>query len=81
MSWKTKLDKYLTSSPPEDGFDGYCESIIDNFTDSFYEKNVEWVDQIDGQFNKWLQKIFYNKDLSPKKAAKLIERVFKIYKL
>ena len=75
------LDKYLTSGPPEDGFDNWSEDVCGHYiSDEFYNKNEAWFDEFNGQLNKWLNKL-YDNDLSPKDAAKIIERAFKLYRL
>lgn len=78
MNWKQSLDRYLTT-PFDDGFDSFAEMVIDKFSDEFYEANQEWIDSTDGQFNKWLEKLFYWH--KPDMASQIIERAFKFYKL
>lgn len=79
MDWKTSLDRYLTS-PPDDGFDGWAEDVLGNkITEDFYNKNEKWIDEYDGQCNKWLNELFYRRSKSPMEAAQIIERAFKIY--
>jgi hypothetical protein len=78
MDWKVSLDRYLTT-PPDDGFDGWCEDVIgNNITDTFYNENEKWIDEYDGQCNKWLNKLFYC-GKSPHEAAIIIERAFRIF--
>lgn len=78
MDWKIGLDRYLTS-PPEDDFDNWCEDVLGHkLSDSFYNANEEWVDDNNGQCNKWLNKL-YDKGKSPTEAAQIIERTFNIY--
>lgn len=69
------LDRYLTN-PPEDGFDSYCESVIEAVSDEFYERNQDWI----VSDYKWFEKLFH-KGIESELAAKIIERAFKIYKL
>ena len=77
MDWKVSLDRYLTMSP-DDGFDGWCEDVIGKITDAFYNENEDWINEYDGQCNKWLNELFWRgKDMT--EAAKIIERAFKIY--
>lgn len=78
MNWKISLDIYLTE-PPDDGFDGWCESSADFFTEKFYNDNQLWLDAYDGQCNKWLCELFYKKGKSPQDAAIIIERAFRRY--
>jgi hypothetical protein len=80
MSFSTDLDKYLTT-PYDDGFDGFADSVIENISDDFYEANEWWFDELNGQLNKWLNKAFYKGRLIPKDVAKIIERAFSIYKI
>lgn len=78
MKWKTSLDRYLTT-PPDDGFDGWCEDVICNFiTEDFYAANEDWIDEYDGQCSKWLDELF-GRDKSPQQAAMIIERAFKLF--
>jgi len=78
MDWKISLDKYLTT-PPDDGFDCWAEDVLGNqLSDSFYEKNEDWIDEYDGLCNKWLNKLF-NKEVPASDAAKIIERAFGMY--
>lgn len=78
MNWKVSLDMYLTS-PPDDGFDGWAEDLFDCFDDVFYNTNEKWIDEYDGVCNKWLNKLFYDKCVTPKEAAIIIQRAFKIF--
>ena len=71
MNWKQSLDRYLTT-PPDDCFDNWAESTIESLSEDFYKANEEWVDKSE-EFNFWLNELFYDFDLEPKKAAKLIE--------
>ena len=78
MDWKVSLDRYLTT-PPDDGFDGWCEDVLGNkITDTFYNENEKWIDEYNGQCNKWLNDLFRRgKDTT--EAAQMVERAFKIY--
>jgi hypothetical protein len=78
MNWKTSLDKYLTN-PPDNGFDFWCDKVIDHLSDEFYNLNENWIMEYDGQCNKWLNKLFKSKN--PEQAAKIIERGFGLFKL
>lgn len=72
MDWKIGLDRYLTQEP-DDSFDSYCECVIDSHDDLFYELNEDWINEYDGQHNKWLNDLF-KRDIPFKTATKLIER-------
>lgn len=77
MDWKISLDKYLTSEPSNDEYDGFCEMIIGNhITDEFYRKNEDWL--FSEQCDKWLNKL-YKKDIPLNYSALIIERAYKIY--
>jgi hypothetical protein len=80
MNWKINLDKYLTTEP-NDYFDSYCEDVYGNqFSNYFFETNEEWILDNDykSQCNVWLSRLF-NDGKSPKEAAIMIERAFKIF--
>lgn len=80
MSWKVSLDRYLTSGPDDDGFDNWCEAVIESISDEFYEKNEDWINKYGEVSNEWFNKIFKRKDyLTPKESAKLIERAHRLY--
>jgi len=73
------LDKYLTSGPPEDDFDNFCEDVLGHkISDEFYNKNEFWIDK--HQCQKWLNNLF-DKGKSSIESAKIIERAFYLYKL
>jgi len=75
--WKKSLDRYLTTEPSSD-FDDWCEKVIDKFSFAFWNSQEVWIDEYDGQCNKWLNKL-YQKQYEPQKAAEIIEKAFKIY--
>jgi hypothetical protein len=79
MNWKISLDKYLTT-PPHDGFDGWSEDACNKIADTFYDENEKWINEYDGQCNKWLNELF-RRGKSPTDAAKIIERAFKFNKI
>lgn len=79
MNWKISLDRYLTE-PPDDGFDNWVDKLLNHIPDDFYNENEAWFEDYDGQFNKWLNKLFYKKAKSPEQSARIIERAFKLYK-
>lgn len=77
MDWKDSLDKYLTTEP-DDGFTGWCESLIDKIPDSIYLENGYWFEDEIGLCNIWLNKLF-NKGMNYEYAANIIIRAFYIY--
>lgn len=80
MDWKISLDRYLTS-PPHDRFDDFCEDILANkISDEFYNKHEKWLDEYDGQCNKWLNSLF-KKENTTTESARIIERAYYLYKL
>ena len=42
MNLKESLDKWLTT-PPNEANDAYFDSLVDEFSDNFYEANEDWV--------------------------------------
>ena len=42
MDWKQSLDRYLTT-PPDDGFDDYCDAVIQAIDDKFFTANEKWI--------------------------------------
>lgn len=77
-NWKQSLDRYLTSEP-EDNFTPFCEQVDEAFSDEFYEKNESWISFQDGLCNKWLNKLYKTGDGDAEKAARIIERAYKLY--
>ena len=81
MSFETDLDKYLTT-PPDDGFDVFCEGVIEAISDSFFFKNDIWI--IEAELSAdWLEKLFIQNRLNANETfshcANVIERAFNIY--
>lgn len=76
-NWKKSLDNYLTREPSSD-FDDWYEKVVDGFSFAFWHSQELWIDEYDGQCNKWLNKLHQNQ-YEPQKAAEIIERAFKIY--
>ena len=73
MDWKQGLDKYLTS-PPDDEYDVWAEDVItDKISEKFYNENISWIEETDGQCDEWLNALF-RAGKSPEEAAKIIER-------
>lgn len=79
MDWKSSLDKYLTT-PPDDGYDGWYEQVIEILPDDFYEPNQDWLvtSSFDSQCNKWMWKMF-RKGHHPEQAGKILQRTFNLY--
>jgi len=42
MDWKQSLDRYLTN-PPDDGFDGFAENVINQLPDDFFNEYESWL--------------------------------------
>jgi len=47
MNWKISLDRYLTE-PPDDGFDNWCDNLLNHIPDDFYNDNEAWFEDYDG---------------------------------
>jgi hypothetical protein len=78
MNWKQSLDRYLTTEP-DNGFDGWCDDVLGHkISDTFYNDNAEWVECVDGQCNKWLNKLF-DKGINTDETAMIIERAYRLY--
>jgi hypothetical protein len=72
------LDKWLTTNPNDED-DAFFESVIDNYTDAFFEAQENkfiFSDKETDIINKCI-----SKDYSPKTTAIVIERLHKLYKL
>jgi len=78
--WKISLDRYLTSGPPEDALDSWCEACIEAFEDEFYSRNEEWIQEYPNQCSAWMDKLF-NKGRNPKEAALIIQRAHRLYQM
>ena len=77
MNWKVGLDRYLTSGPPEDGLDNWCEVATEAMTNEFWNVAEDWV--LDSELSsEWFNKLF-NKGKSPQEAAKIIQKAFMIH--
>ncbi len=74
-NFQVSLDRYLTT-PPEDGFTGWYEQVIEHLSDDFYTRNEDWVEEEGGMCTDWLNRLF---DRSPKEAATIIERAHRMY--
>ena len=80
MGFKEDLDRWITREPDDNGFCQWTEDIWDLFSDEFYMANSRWLDEYDGQYNKWINSLF-NKGKSPQESAIIIEKAFKFYNL
>ena len=69
MDWKQSLDRWLTT-PPDDGFDDYCESVINALEEQFYEANEDWAQSM--ECDKLLNQCFAD-GMSIQAAARFIE--------
>ena len=80
MGFKEDLDKYLTrGDQDDDDFAQWTEEVWDFLSDDFYAANSLWLDEYEGQYNKWLNYL-YNKGKQPKESASIIEKARKLYK-
>ncbi|MFW6008723.1 MAG: hypothetical protein ACOCP8_05585, partial [archaeon] len=62
---KIGLDNYLTNEYYDDGFNYWCELVIDSFSDEFFNNNEEWI--MDSNLcETWLSKLFHK---SPEEAS------------
>ncbi len=72
-NWKAGLDRYLSASPPEDGFTEFIEAVIDNLSEDFYNKHEDWVNEDNGDFIKWMNELSAIQ-ADPKEIALIIEK-------
>lgn len=71
-NWKRGLDKYLTT-PPDDGFDYWCDGLVENgLCDDFYEVFEDWILDTNSEFYIWAVELF-KKGLTPTQAGKEIQ--------
>ena len=75
MNWKQSLDKYLTT-PPDDGFDGWAESVINAVSDDVYTENEKWFES--DECDEYLNELF-RQDLDVQLAAAEIESFLKFH--
>ena len=75
MNWKTSLDRWLTTDPNESA-DSWFESLIDSFTDSFYDQYETWLDTEDFQN---LANRLLDKEKGYQQSAIIIERWWRIF--
>lgn len=76
-NFKIGLDRYLTSSP-DDSFNDWCEAVVDQISDSFFNTHEGWIDEYDGVCTQWLNAL-HVKDKAPQEAAAIIERAHRLY--
>lgn len=79
MDFKQSLDRYLTT-PPDDGFDGWCEQVVAAVSDTCYEQHEAFFDETGGILDKWLNKLF-REDASIDYAANAIELAIRLYRI
>ena len=70
MNWKAGLDRYLTSSPPDDGFNEWCDMVNENFYEDFFCNNTEWIFYSE-QSDLWFNELF-NRVIEPELADGII---------
>jgi len=73
MNWKAGLDRYLSASPPEDGFTEFVEAVIEELSEDFYNTHEDWINDDTGDFNKWMNELVLT-DGNPKSVAIIIEK-------
>jgi len=74
------FDRWLENNPYETS-DEHIEAVVEAFSDEFYSKNEDFVVNSD-ELSKIIDKAFYKKYfVSIDKTAKLVERLFYLYKL
>jgi len=71
MNWKIGLDRYLTSEP-DDGYDGWFEQVVDNFTDEFYYQYEEKLQDPDSFISKTIDG-YWDNGYSPKETATQVQ--------
>jgi hypothetical protein len=75
MNWQKSYDNMLARGPQDDGFQNWCEDVVENMSNEFWDKNEDWV-MDDDTANSWFNKLI---DKSPKDAAAIIERAHRIF--
>ena len=60
------LDKYLTT-PPDDGYDGWCDEVCNHISDDWWGTNEEWFTTF-AECDKELSRLF-NEGYPPIEAA------------
>lgn len=75
--FQQSLDKYLTT-PPDDGFDNWCEDVMSHIPDHLYYPHEQLLNQSSGVCNKWLNKLF-DKEYYSLEASQILMRAITIY--
>jgi hypothetical protein len=55
----------------------WYQQVTDNLSSKFFDQNEPWIMSESGTFIKWASKLAHK---TPKQAAELIEKAFRIYK-
>jgi hypothetical protein len=77
MNKLPNFDRWLTT-PPDDGFDGWCEQITEAIPDKIFNQHEDFI--MDSKaFEKWLDKLF-RKDRSIEQSVAIIVRALQLYK-
>jgi hypothetical protein len=97
MDWKASLDRYLTTPPEDgfsEWVEAVVEEFSDEFYQDAYEERTDWENS--DLETSWFEKLSNNaiyEDLdsdgnwatfgrhTPKSAAQVIERAYKLYKI
>lgn len=85
--WDRNMESQLMRHlADEENFSDFAERLFDEFNNQFWYINEDWCLEYDGQFNKWLNKLYSKrwackKDNFPdfKHLAKVIERAYNLY--
>lgn len=77
-NWKQSLDRFLTSGPPDNGYEGWFEATTEKFPEEFWMVNEDWCLEGSGVCDKWMNKCF-DKGYTPEQTAELIQRAHQIY--
>jgi hypothetical protein len=72
---KIALDKYLTNMP-DDGFDNWCEQIVNKIPDEIFNSNEDYFTESSGDFN-WLLNTWFNKGYEIDQVIEEIKIIFK----
>jgi hypothetical protein len=76
---KVALDKWIERLPFDSDFDNYFEGVVCAFSAPFFFKNMEWIEE--SEICENLIDSCLNRDKSIIFAAKLIERLHRLYKI
>jgi len=77
FTFAQRLDRYLTTPPDQDNCD-WWEAVFEELSEEAWER-VEYIED-KPFFVKWMDHLQYI-DIGYKKAARIIERAVKLYKL